>query len=95
MSNATLPVHLDNTDSNRGRVNCAVMSRVCLHVCCRPPSFLSVSEGLLPGVAAGVEEVAAIATLQYFVGSDHARAKLVRLPQVRIKVVFSESFIVC
>ncbi|CBJ30144.1 conserved unknown protein [Ectocarpus siliculosus] len=45
--------------------------------------FLGVAEGLLPGVPAGVEEVTAIAALQVLLGAEHARAKLVRLPQVR------------
>ncbi|CAB1096275.1 unnamed protein product [Ectocarpus sp. CCAP 1310/34] len=43
--------------------------------------FLGVAEGLLPGVPAGVEEVTAIAALQALLGAEHARAKLVRLPQ--------------
>lgn len=42
-----------------------------------------MAEGLLPGVPAGVEEVTAIATLQALLGAEHARAKLLRLPQVR------------
>lgn len=49
--------------------------------CCVNLRFLGVAEGLLPGVPAGVEEVTAIATLQALLGAEHARAKLVRLPQ--------------
>lgn len=52
--------------------------------CHRSSSFLGVAEGLIAGVAAGVEEVTAIATLQAILGAEHARAKLVRLPQVSV-----------
>lgn len=45
--------------------------------------FLGVAEGLLPDVPAGIEEVTAIATLQALLGTEHARAKLLRLPQVQ------------
>lgn len=44
--------------------------------------FIGVADGLVPGVAAGVEEVTAIATCQALFGPEHARAKLVRLPEV-------------
>ncbi|CAN0490526.1 unnamed protein product, partial [Ectocarpus sp. 8 AP-2014] len=47
--------------------------------------FLGVAEGLLPGVPAGVEEVTAIAALQALLGAEHARAKLVRLPQASLR----------
>eukprot|EP00752_Nemacystus_decipiens_P005803 g5249.t1 len=52
--------------------------------------FLGVAEGLLPGVPAGVEEVTAIATLQALLGVEHARAKLVRLPQVQWQTAWED-----
>lgn len=57
-------------------------ARAAYPVLCRRGSFLGVAEGLLPGVAAGVEEVTAIATMQALLGEEHARAKLLQLPQV-------------
>ncbi|CAM9149196.1 unnamed protein product [Scytosiphon promiscuus] len=52
--------------------------------------FLGVAEGLLPGVPAGVEEVTAIAALQALLGQENARAKLVRLPQVRWQTAWED-----
>lgn len=46
-----------------------------------------MAEGLLTDVPAGVEEVTAIATLQAMLGADHARAKLVRLPQASCRII--------